>query len=110
MSFLNSLKWSFIGEIATKILQPLTFLVVVRYLTPRDYGVVTSALMVIGFCQIFWDAGLSKTLIQRKENISECTNIHFWINIVSAIIITILLFVFSNLISNSISLQSLHFI
>jgi O-antigen/teichoic acid export membrane protein len=99
MSFLDAVKWSFIGEISTKIIQPLVFLVVVKYLTPRDYGIVTSALMVIGFCQIFWDAGLSKTLIQQKNNVEEGTIIHFWVNLFTGLIISIILYFTSRIIS-----------
>jgi PST family polysaccharide transporter len=102
MSIIKAIKWSFVGELATKILQPLTFLISMKFLTPTDYGVITSALMLIGFSQIFWEAGLGKTLIQRQNNILEGTHIHFWINFVFGIIISLILIVSSEIISTKI--------
>lgn len=81
MSLTHALKWSFLGELASKAIQPVVFIVLVRLLTPVDYGVMSSALMVMSFSQIFWEAGMGKALIQRQTDVEEAANAAFWINI-----------------------------
>jgi O-antigen/teichoic acid export membrane protein len=99
--FFKALKWSSAGELATKVIQPIFFLVMTRLLTPEDYGVMAAALMVISFAQVLWEAGLGKALIQRQTDIILAANVAFWINVVMAIVFAILLFLSSELIAVS---------
>lgn len=95
MTVLNALKWSFFGELAAKAIQPIVFIILARLLTPEDFGVMTAALMVIGFSQIFWEAGMGKALIQRQADIEEAANAAFWINMCLGMLISGLLYQFS---------------
>ena len=101
MSFTHALKWSFASELAAKAIQPVAFVILARLLTPEDFGVMTAAMMVIAFSQIFWDAGMGKALIQRRTDINEAANAAFWINIGLAVIIALLLYFFSSAIAHS---------
>lgn len=92
MSLVHALKWSVLSELASKAIAPVTFIILARLLTPEDFGVMTSALMVIGFSQIFWEAGMGKALIQRQMDIKEAANVAFWINIVLALMIALALY------------------
>ena len=92
MNFTHALKWSFLSELASKAIQPIVFVVLARFLTPEDYGVMSSALMVISFSQIFWEAGMSKALIQRQGDVGEAANVAFWINIVMGCVIATVLY------------------
>jgi O-antigen/teichoic acid export membrane protein len=98
-TFFNALKWSVAGELASKAIQPLVFVILARILVPDDYGVVAAAIMVISFTQVFWEAGMSKALIQRQQDIDAAANVAFWVNIGMAIIVTALLFLFSDFIA-----------
>lgn len=93
MSFIHALKWSFLSELAAKAIQPIVFIVLARLLTPEDFGVMSAALMVIAFSQIFWEAGMGKALIQRQSDIEDAANAAFWINIGLGIVIATSLFV-----------------
>ena len=95
MSVLNALKWSFLGELASKAIQPVVFIILARLLTPEDFGVMTAALMVIGFSQIFWEAGMGKAIIQRQSDLESAANAAFWINIVLGICIASMLYLFA---------------
>lgn len=95
MSFTHALKWSFLSELAAKAIQPVVFIVLARLLTPDDFGVMTAAMMVIAFSQIFWEAGMSKALIQRQTDIRDAANAAFWINIALGILIAGLLYLFA---------------
>lgn len=93
MSLTHALKWSFLSELASKAVPPVVFIILARLLTPEDYGVMSSALMVISFSQIFWDAGMGKAIIQRQTDIGEAANVGFWINIGMGCIIATMLYV-----------------
>lgn len=95
MSFTHALKWSFLSELATKAIQPVVFIALARLLTPEDFGVMTAAMMVIAFSHIFWEAGMSKALIQRQTHIEEAANAAFMINIGLGILIAGLLYLFA---------------
>jgi O-antigen/teichoic acid export membrane protein len=95
MSFTHALKWSFFSELAAKAIQPVVFIVLARLLTPEDFGVMTAAMMVIAFSQIFWEAGMGKALIQRQTHIKEAANAAFMINIGLGVLIAGLLYLFA---------------
>lgn len=92
MSFVHALKWSFLAELASKMVTPVVFIVLARLLTPEDFGVMSAAMMVIAFSQIFWEAGMGKALIQRQTDIENAANVVFWINLGLGILIAGLLF------------------
>lgn len=94
--FSSAMKWSFLGEAASKLIRPLVFLFLGRFLLPEDFGVVASAMMVIAFSQVFWEAGMSKVVIQRKENLTIAASTAFWINILLAVPIIFLIWSLSD--------------
>jgi O-antigen/teichoic acid export membrane protein len=73
-------KWALFGEMASRGISPLILLVLVRLLTPDDFGVVAIATMVTAFSQVFWDAGLSRALVQRDGDLEKTANVVFWTN------------------------------
>ncbi len=98
---IHAFKWSAASEIASKAIQPVIFLVLARLLTPEDFGVMTSALMVIGFSQIFWEAGMNKALIQRQTDVDEAANVAFWINIALGCFVAALLYLIANQVAHT---------
>ena len=92
MSLTRALKWSFLTEITSKAIQPIIFIVLARMLTPEDFGVMSAAVMVIVFSQIFWEAGMGKALIQRQTDIDKAANAAFWINIALGLLMAAILY------------------
>lgn len=87
----KSVKWTTLAEIASRAAQPLVTLVLARLLSPNEFGIVGVAVMVISFSQVFWEAGLSKTLIQTESDSEQAANVVFWTNIaLSALVYTLL--------------------
>ena len=93
MSLTHALKWSFLSELASKLVQPVVFVVLARLLTPEDFGVMSAALMVMAFSQIFWEAGMGKALIQRQTDVEAAANVTFWVNFGLGVIIAGLLYI-----------------
>ncbi len=97
----GAVKWSVLGEVSSKAATPLIFIILARILNPEDFGVTAIAAIIISFSQIFWDAGLNKTLIQRQTDIKETANIVFWTNITLSILIYLILFAFAGQIASA---------
>lgn len=64
-------KWSTVGEIAAKLVTPISSMVLARLLTPDAFGVVTTLTMIITFAEIFTDAGFQKYLVQHDGGALE---------------------------------------
>lgn len=84
-------KWSAVTEILSKLVSPLTNMVLARLLTPEAFGIVATLTMVISFAEIFTDAGFQKYIIQHKfdneKDIEDSTNVAFWSNFIMSLII-----------------------
>lgn len=59
-------KWSLLTQIASKIIQPITTLVLAHILTPDLFGVIALVTMVTSFANMFSDAGFQKYLVQHE--------------------------------------------
>lgn len=93
-------KWSAVGEIVSKLVTPITSMVLARLLTPEAFGVVTTLTMIISFAEIFTDAGFQKYLVQHEfeneQDRDESTNVAFWCNLVMSFIIWGIIAIFSS--------------
>ena len=96
---IKSVKWTALGEMASRSIQPIVILILARLLTPADFGVVGVAMIAIGLGQIFQDFGLGKTLIQRETEVEESANIVFWTNMILSIVIYLIIFLSAPLLS-----------
>lgn len=84
-------KWSSLAEIATKLVAPITNVILARLLMPEVFGVVATLTMVVSFAELFTDAGFQKYLVQHefqnKEDLEISTNVAFWTNFVLSVLI-----------------------
>jgi len=74
----NAALWSAAGEFFARLVPPLVVAYLVRILPAADFGVVAAASILIGFCQIFWEYGLARTLVQAEEDERAAANVVFW--------------------------------
>jgi O-antigen/teichoic acid export membrane protein len=88
----TSIKWTVLMEVVNRTASPIIFVILARLLTPTDFGVMATAMIIISFAQVFWDAGLSRALIQSPENVEAAADVIFWTNLFLAALIYILLF------------------
>ncbi|MDH7944941.1 lipopolysaccharide biosynthesis protein [Pseudohongiella sp. SYSU M77423] len=101
MKFERAFKWSILSEVSAKLVQPVVYLILANILVPEDFGVMTAAMMVVAFSQIFWEAGMGKALIQRQTHIEEAANFVFWANLAVGILIAGCLYQFASSIAIS---------
>ena len=95
--------WSFLSEIVAKTIGPLLFLVMTLLLSPKDFGLVAVATVILGLLMVISDMGMSKVIIQEsgdEEYLDHLNNVAFWFNVVLGLLVFLLLFLFSTPIAN----------
>lgn len=81
------------------MLQYISTIILVNFLSPDDFGLMAMAVIVTGFLEIFKDLGIGSAVIQ-KENLSEkFLSSVFWLNIFLGAVITVIIFFSSQVIS-----------
>ncbi len=100
----NAAKWSSVTEILTKLITPVTNMILARLLAPEAFGVVATVSMIISFVDMFTDAGFQKYLIQhefanQKEK-DQSTNVAFLTNLVISLLLWYIIIIFRNPIAN----------
>ncbi|MGL5594498.1 MAG: oligosaccharide flippase family protein, partial [Cetobacterium sp.] len=107
---LNNLKFSFIGEILTRLMTPLANVLLARLLLPEDFGILSIIIMIVTFLDLFSDSGLQKYIIQKKfetlESEKEYINTIFTLNLLISIIISIGLLYFSKPIMSMLNINN----
>ncbi|RGE20516.1 lipopolysaccharide biosynthesis protein [Leucobacter sp. wl10] len=68
------------AQLARILLQLLSVVILARLLTPRDYGLLTVALVIVGIGEIFRDFGLTSASVQAPSLSTGQRDNLFWIN------------------------------
>jgi O-antigen/teichoic acid export membrane protein len=79
-SFLHSVKWAYTANWGERAFSALFTFILAAILGPRDFGVISIALIYITFLQMFLDQGLVAALIQRPELEQEHMDAVFWMD------------------------------
>ncbi|MDF2943529.1 MAG: polysaccharide biosynthesis protein [Herbinix sp.] len=97
---LNATKWTTITEVSSKIITPLTNMILARILVPEAFGVVATVTMIMSFADMFTDAGFQKYLIQHdfKTNGEKHlnANVAFWTNLTISTVLCVIIIIFRN--------------
>ncbi len=64
-------KWTTASGAISILVQFAQIAVLARLLTPEDFGLMAMIMVVIGFAQIYADAGISSALIYRQDTMPE---------------------------------------
>ena len=95
---ISATKWSFATQIISKLIAPLTTLILAHLLSPDTFGVIALITMVTSFADLFSDAGFQKYLIQHEFNDAKAyklsSNVAFWTNLALSLIIIFIIFIF----------------
>ncbi len=89
-------KWSTLSEVTSKAITPITYFLLAKILSPQDFGIATIPIIITAFCQILWDQGFSKAIVQNQEDTSAITNVAFWYNLGMSMLLYLLVFAFSD--------------
>ncbi len=81
------------------ILRMLGMVILVRILSPADYGLVAMAMVVLNFVQLFKDAGLATATVQRESISREQISTLFWMNVMIGALLAVLVLLSAPLLS-----------
>ena len=95
----SATKWSAVTNLLSKIVPPVSNMLLARLLTPEAFGVVATINLVITFADIFTDAGFQKYIVQHEFSDDEAlfrgTNVAFWSNLILSLFAWLVIFLFS---------------
>ena len=83
----SGVKWTSISTICSTTAKLLQIIVLTRFLSKADFGIIGVALMCIGFSEIFLDLGVSSG-VMHVQNISKHQySSLFWLNVFTGIVV-----------------------
>lgn len=94
-----SLFWKFAERIGAQGVNLIVSIVLARILAPEDYGIVALVTIFITISNVFIESGLPTALIQKKDADALDFSTVFYCNIVASIILYIIIFLISPLVS-----------
>ena len=90
---ISSFLWDIIGKFANSGMGFIITIFLARLLEPSEFGLIAIVLVFLGFISVFFDAGLSAALIQRKRVLPIHYSSVFYFNIIIALILGLLVFI-----------------
>jgi lipopolysaccharide exporter len=92
---IGAVKWTGFSSGVITLLQFLQLIVLSRFLTAEEFGLVAIVMVVIGFSQLFMDMGISNAIIYEQNITNEQLSSLYCLNIFSGIILTLFVFFIS---------------
>ncbi|NVP02087.1 lipopolysaccharide biosynthesis protein [Photobacterium damselae subsp. damselae] len=96
---MNGYFWTIIEKIFSLLLAIISIIVLPRYLSASDFGVVAIVTIYINICNTLVDSGFGGALIQKKKVDDIDYNTVYIFNIISSIILYIIIFFSSDYIA-----------
>lgn len=111
---INATKWSTAAEVSSRLVAPLTSMILARILTPEAFGIVASITLIITFFDLFVESGFHNYLIQNKfendQELNDTANVAFWTNILLSSLFFTLIFIYSGEIVGLLKVNGLEFL
>lgn len=94
----SALNWSTASNVLSKLIMPLTNMILARLLTKDIFGIVASINIVIALAEIFADSGFSKYLVQADFESDKQFELHksvsFWTSTGISLVMFLLIVIF----------------
>jgi PST family polysaccharide transporter len=85
----RGLTWTLIDTWGSQLLGLFVFVLLARLLTEIDFGLVTAAVVFVGFAQLFVDQGLGDAVVQRPTLTRRQLDSAFWASMATGALITV---------------------
>ena len=66
-AFATSIRWQSVNVVSQVLLQLFFIMLLARLIDKADFGIMSIALVVVGFIEIFAQIGIGPSLIQREH-------------------------------------------
>lgn len=88
----SGVKWSTTSQAGRQVMQLATTVMLARLLSPSDFGLMSMAVVVIGFVNLFKDLGTASAVVQRRDPTEGFLSSVFWVNVVFGFLAMAVLF------------------
>jgi len=95
----SGIKSNSVSQFGRQALQITTTIILTRYLSPSDFGLMSMAFVITGFLNVFRDLGTSPAIIRQKEISDILLSTIYWFNIFFGFVTSILIFSFAPMIA-----------
>ena len=85
--FTSGVKWTSISAVFSTLAKLLQIVILARFLSKADFGIIGIALMCINFSEIFLDLGISSGVMHIQGITKQQYSSLFWLNIFTGIIV-----------------------
>lgn len=103
----SSIRWQAIFDIFTKLVTPITFIILARFLSPEDFGVLAIIWLVISISQLVMEMGLSAAIIQKKRIDDTHITTAFLVNLSFGLALIIIFYFISQYIADFFNMPQL---
>lgn len=85
---LSGIKWSVVSQVGQQLLTFIVGVILVRMLSPEEFGLIAMIMVITGFATTFSGMGLSSALIHKQNTTQEHYSSIFWVNICVGLLFT----------------------
>lgn len=78
-------KWTSLSRGISTALQFLQLSILARLLDPKDFGLMSMIMVVIGFANAYIDMGIGKAIIYRQDSTSDQLSSLYWLNLAAGV-------------------------
>ena len=83
----SGISWSFVNQIAAQVLNLLITLVLVRFISPQEFGTLGMVTVLTGFAYAFLNFGFAAALIQKQEVSPKDLATVFFVSVTSGLVL-----------------------
>lgn len=98
-SLLSGMKWTTLSAIVKSVVKLLQVAILTRFLPKSDFGTIAIAVLFIGFTELFLDMGISSAILHKQDTTREEYSSLFWLNILTGLFLTGILWILSPLVA-----------
>lgn len=96
---ISSFLWKFLERFSVQVSSFIISIVLARLLMPEEYGIIALVLVFINLASVIVEGGFSTALIQKQEYNNKDFSTVFWISICVSIVLYIIIYISSPIIS-----------
>ena len=97
---LNGFFWSLAQQFGTQIISTTVTIILARILDPEDFGLIGMLVIFMALGNSLIDAGLTSSLIRSQDSDERDYSTVFFINLIGSIVVYVIMFSCSGLISD----------
>lgn len=96
----HGVRWTSAAQFSRQGLQFITVGILAHLVQPGEFGVVSMAMVVIGFANLFKDAGTFAAVIQKKNISNSLLSTVFWLNVSIGTLLTVSIYSIAPLVAS----------